>query len=276
MAMKRKREILFLVPGTSARLMTTPYMYNARYVAYRESARDPPADLLERSITSVRGNNITWRIAYNDGQPFRYQFPPMRRNFHFRYTPPRGRQRRTPLGFDCRRANIHRRVVVRAAAAAAVPKRVSSIKHGCYSVEVNLPECRPSPRVRRQCRNRAVSTLESVANRPRPKPTACRSLSLSLSLPVVSLSLAHPLARPLSLSLSLVGWPWVAGSYATGIDIPGGQTVNSRLVRTESVVGLHNMVRYPSSTRLLRHPTTRATTDKREDTKEGRSTGDGR
>jgi len=47
----------------------------------------------------------------------------------------------------------------------------------------------------------------------------------------------------LSYSLTLrVGWLWVAGSYATGIDIPGGQTVNSRLVRMESVVGLHNMV----------------------------------
>jgi len=108
-------------------------------------------------------------------------------------------------------------------------QNTSSIKDGCYSVEVNLPECRPSPRVRRRCRNRAVSTLKSVANRPRPKPTACRSPSLFLSF-------AFP------VYLSLVGWPWVAGSYATGIDIPGGQTVNSRLVRMESVVGLHNMV----------------------------------
>lgn len=65
-----------------------------------------------------------------------------------------------------------------------------------------------------------------------------RSSVLSLSFPPpVSLSLSV-----LSVSPSLVGWPWVAGSYATGIDIPGGQTVNSRLVRTESVVGLHNMV----------------------------------
>lgn len=115
-------------------------------------------------------------------------------------------------------------------------RSVSSIKDGCYSVQVNLPECRTSPRVRRRCRNRAVSTLESVANRPRPKPTACRSLSLSLPL-------ASAFALALSYSLTLwVGWLWVAGSYATGIDIPGGQTVNSRLVRTESVVGLHNMV----------------------------------
>lgn len=134
----------------------------------------------------------------------------------------------------------------------------SSIKDGCYSVEVNLPECRPSPRVRRRCRNRAVSTLKSVANRPRPKPTACRSPSLSLFL---SFSFAFP------VYLSLAGWLWVAGSYATGIDIPGGQTVNSRLVRMESVVGLHNMV-VPHF-----HPpvplTTRATTDQaaREGTK---------
>jgi len=83
-------------------------------------------------------------------------------------------------------------------------RSVSSIKDGCYSVEVNLPECRPSPRVWRRCWNRAVSTLESVANRPRPKPTACQSLSpscfcfcflsLSLSLSLI-LILSHSPGR---------------------------------------------------------------------------------
>ena len=71
-------------------------------------------------------------------------------------------------------------------------RSVSSIKDGYYSVEVNLPECRP--RVRRRCRNRAVSTLESVANRARPKPTACRSRSLSLS-PLSSRILSHSWGR---------------------------------------------------------------------------------
>lgn len=67
-------------------------------------------------------------------------------------------------------------------------------------------------------------------------------ISLSLLL-LLSLSLSPSYSYSYSLSLTLwVGWLWVAGSYATGIDIPGGQTVNSRLVRTESVVGLHNMV----------------------------------
>lgn len=77
-----------------------------------------------------------------------------------------------------------------------------------------------------------------VGCQPPAAETHCVPIFLSLSLP-----LASAFALTLSYSLTLwVGWLWVAGSYATGIDIPGGQTVNSRLVRTESVVGLHNMV----------------------------------
>lgn len=145
-------------------------------------------------------------------------------------------------------------------------RSVSSIKDGCYSVEVNLPEW-PEPAESEG--TEAVSESRCINTRVGCQPPAAETHRVPISLSLLPLLL---LCRTLSLSLALwVGWLWVAGSYATGIDIPGGQTVNSRLVRTESVVGLHNMVVplfHPPPHHPPYHPRHRQAA--REGTKEGR------